>query len=217
MHRLSSANQDYLETIFLLSQEIMEEVRPTDIANRLNVSKASVNQAIKALKAAGFVNNERYGPVVLTEKGRFEARRIHFLHHLIKAFMMSTLNIREEIAEKEACQIEHVIGNQTVKAIVNFMRNNNIKVHHFDLDEVHQFLFYSKRLSELKVGDQGVVKMVDAKGDLKKRIMEMGVIKGDIIEVIGVAPMGDPISLRIGDYNLSLRLAEADYVWVEVL
>jgi DtxR family Mn-dependent transcriptional regulator len=216
MHRLSSANQDYLETIYLLAQE-EESVRATDIANRLSVSKASVNQAIKALKDAGFVINERYGPVMLTESGRFEARRIHFLHHLIKDFMISTLNIRDEIAEKEACQIEHVLGNQTVKAIVNYMRNNEMKVKHFDLDQVHEFLFYSKRLSELKVGDQGVVKKIEAQGDLKRRIMEMGVIKGDVVEVIGVAPMGDPISLRIGDYNLSLRLKEADNIWVEVL
>lgn len=217
MHKLSSANQDYLETIYLLSQEGEERVRATDIADRLQVTKASVNQAIKALKSAGYVNNERYGPITLTQGGLFEARRIHFLHHLIKSYMISTLKIREEIAETEACQIEHVIGNQTVKAIVEYMRQHDLSVKHFDLDEVQEFLFYSKRLSGLKVGDQGVVKKIDAKGELKKRIMEMGVIKGDVIEVLGMAPMGDPISLRIGDYNLSLRLAEAEHVWVEVL
>lgn len=217
MHRLSSANQDYLEAIYLLSQEKEEQVRPTDIANRLSVSKASVNQAIKGLKAAGLVKNERYGPVSLTETGRFEARRTHFLHHLIKAFMIGTLDIREEIAETEACQIEHVIGNETVKAIVRYMREHDMHVKHFDLDEIQEFLFYQQRLSELKVGDRGVVKSIAAKGELKKRIMEMGVIKGDVIEVIGMAPLGDPISLRIGDYTLSLRLKEADNVWLEVL
>lgn len=217
MHKLSSANQDYLETIYLLSKDNQGPVRPTDIAQHLQVTKASVNQAIKALKAAGYVYNERYGPVSLTEGGYFEAKRIFFLHHLIKSFMISTLNIQEEIAETEACQIEHVIGNQTVKAIVEYMRKHNLPVSHFDLNEVQPFLFYSRRLSGLKVGDQGVVKKIEAKGELKKRIMEMGVIKGDVIEVLGVAPMGDPISLRIGDYNLSLRLTEAEHVWVEVL
>lgn len=217
MHRISSANQDYLETVLMLTDEGDGNVRPTDIAKRLNVSKASVNQAIKALKEAGLVTNERYGPVVLTELGRFEARRIHFLHHLIKAFMIETLNIKEEIAETEACQIEHVIGNETVKAIVNFMKNRDIPVENFDLTEVQGFLFYPKRLSELRAGDQAVVRNVEASGVLKKRIMEMGIIKGDVVEVLGVAPTGDPLHLRIGDYHLSLRTAEADQVLVEVL
>ena len=218
MQKLSNANQDYLEMIYMLTEGGEEYVRPTDIARNMNVSKASVNQAIRALKELGLVRNERYGPVSLTEKGKFSARRIHFLHHRVKSFLMETLNIREEIAETEACQIEHLIGNETVKSMVNYLKNRNIELEHFDLNQVDEFLVYSRRLSELKVGDRAVVKRIEAAdGNVKRRIMEMGVIKGDIIEVKGMAPMGDPMELRIGDYTLSLRLEEADLVAVEVL
>ena len=52
---------------------------------------------------------------------------------------------------------------------------------------------------------------------IKKRIMEFGIIKGEIIELIGVAPFGDPLSFKLNDFNLSLRIKEADNVIVELI
>ena len=217
MEKISSTNQDYLELIFQLTEEEKQSVRPGMLAKRLEVNRADVVNALRTLRRAGLVRSMKGAPVVLTEKGKFAAKRIHFLHHLVKTFLMETLNIRDHIAEHEACQIEHLIGNETVKAMINYLRNRKVELEHFDLDEVNEFLVYTKRLSELKVGDKAVIKRVEAEGLLKRRIMEMGVIKGDVIEVKGMAPMGDPIELRIGDYTLSLRLEEADLISVDVL
>ena len=66
--------QDYLEAILEL-EERGESVRVTDIANKLQIAKASVNQTINKFKKKGLVRQEMYGPVELTQEGRSLAER----------------------------------------------------------------------------------------------------------------------------------------------
>ena len=72
-----------------------------------------------------------------------------------------------------------------------------------------------KRLSELKPGQKGKVLQIGAIGPLKRRLMDMGVIKGEEIEVRKVAPFGDPIEVSVKNYNLSFRKKEAEGIIVE--
>lgn len=57
-----------------------------------------------------------------------------------------------------------------------------------------------------------IITGVRAGGGLGYRLMEMGLIEGASVEVLGRAPLGDPLHIRLGDYELSLRNAEADLV-----
>jgi len=71
-----------------------------------------------------------------------------------------------------------------------------------------------KRLSELKTGSRArIVSFED--NELFLKLMEMGCIPGEIVKVEQVAPLGDPISISVAGYNLSLRLNEADNIFVE--
>ena len=71
-------------------------------------------------------------------------------------------------------------------------------------------------LSQLPVGQTGIVQEVRDQGFLSQRLLEMGIIRGTLIEVIRFAPMGDPIDIRIRGYHLSLRREEADGIIVSV-
>lgn len=71
-------------------------------------------------------------------------------------------------------------------------------------------------LSQLKVGQIGVVEEVRDQGFLSQRLLEMGIIRGTTIEVIRFAPMGDPIDIKIRGYHLSLRREEADGIMVSI-
>ncbi len=73
-----------------------------------------------------------------------------------------------------------------------------------------------KNLSELKPKEAGKVKMISGEGTLHKRLLDMGIIKGTTIEVIMVAPLGDPIDIKVKGYHLSLRKEEAAQISVEV-
>jgi DtxR family Mn-dependent transcriptional regulator len=69
-------------------------------------------------------------------------------------------------------------------------------------------------LSELKPGESGLIEKVAGSGAIKRRIIDMGFTKGSLIEVIRVAPMGDPIDVKIKGYHLSLRKEEAASITV---
>lgn len=73
-----------------------------------------------------------------------------------------------------------------------------------------------KRLSDIRTGNSArIVSFED--NDLFLKLMEMGCVPGEIVKVEQVAPLGDPISISVAGYNLSLRLNEADNIFVENL
>lgn len=71
-----------------------------------------------------------------------------------------------------------------------------------------------KRLSELKVG--AVARILSFENnELFLKLMEMGCVPGEYVRVEQIAPLGDPISITVSGYNLSLRISEADSIFVE--
>ena len=72
-------------------------------------------------------------------------------------------------------------------------------------------------LRQMKVGQRGSIVSVKAEGELGRRIRDMGVIPGTDVEVVGHAPLRDPVALRLPGFTLSLRNNEADYIVVEPL
>ena len=71
-----------------------------------------------------------------------------------------------------------------------------------------------RRLSEIKIGKSVVIKSFE-KDDIFLKLMEMGCVPGEIIVVEQIAPLGDPISILVSGYHLSLRINEAENIWVE--
>jgi Fe2+ transport system protein FeoA len=72
-------------------------------------------------------------------------------------------------------------------------------------------------LHQLNVGQRARVLAVQGEDGLVQRLLEMGVLDGEEIEVVGFAPLGDPLEIRLRDYRLSLRRREAACISVEVL
>ena len=71
-----------------------------------------------------------------------------------------------------------------------------------------------RRLSELGIGQRAVIHSFE-KDDIFIKLMEMGCVPGEEVKVIQVAPLGDPISITVAGYNLSLRLSEASSIFLE--
>ena len=74
-----------------------------------------------------------------------------------------------------------------------------------------------KPLSEMKAGEKGRISQVGGSGQIHRRILDMGVIPQTTVEVERIAPMGDPMWIRLKGYQLSLRKEEAANVYVEVV
>ncbi len=73
-----------------------------------------------------------------------------------------------------------------------------------------------KSMSEMKVGERGLINKVGGSGQIRRRLLDMGVIPKTMVEIERVAPLGDPIWIRLKGYHLSLRKHEAASVLVEV-
>ncbi|MDI1471851.1 MAG: FeoA family protein [Thermodesulfovibrio sp.] len=72
-------------------------------------------------------------------------------------------------------------------------------------------------LSELKKGQKAKITSINSKGPIKRRLMDMGVLPGETVEVEKIAPLGDPIDIVVKGYHLSLRKSEAEQINVEVI
>lgn len=113
LNNLSASLENYLETIAMLKKE-NHYARIGDIAKSLSVKSSSVNVAINFLAENGLVIHEKYGYVDLTDKGEKIALEVQQKHDILYEFLHSLLFIDSAVANKEACDIEHSVGTETV-------------------------------------------------------------------------------------------------------
>ncbi len=117
---LSASLEDYLEVIYHLEQS-NRVARAKDIADQMNVQRASVTGALKSLAGRGLINYSPYSFITLTSEGRTIARDIIHRHDTLKRFFMNTLQLDPEQAEANACRIEHAIDLMAIDRLVRFL------------------------------------------------------------------------------------------------
>ena len=109
----------YLETILLLKSR-QPSVRSIDIATELDYSRASVSRAVNLLQSGGLITVDNHGRVEFTELGRKRAQEIYERHSVITQVLIK-LGASEEVAEDNACRIEHVITDEMMQVLKNFV------------------------------------------------------------------------------------------------
>jgi Mn-dependent DtxR family transcriptional regulator len=128
--RLTMANEDYLESIYRIMVETgaTEGIRSVDVAEQLDVSKASVNKALSTLKEAGYVEQNRYGRVQLTAEGREYAAHVWRCHRMLRSFLERDLGVDPETADAEACLMEHALSLDTQNRWLAYLEGQGISV-----------------------------------------------------------------------------------------
>ncbi|MCP4633529.1 MAG: metal-dependent transcriptional regulator [candidate division Zixibacteria bacterium] len=119
--KLSSRKEDYLETIYRLSGEI-DTVGISDIARERGVTLPTVNSAVASLKEEGYIKQRHYGKVILTSSGEAKAIKIYEAHLTIKRFLREILGLSEDLAESEACKMEHGLSRETMERLKHFIK-----------------------------------------------------------------------------------------------
>lgn len=109
--KLGESLEDYLEAMLLLEES--GKIRSVDVAKQLNVSKPSVNNALCILKEKGFVTQENYKDIHLTDAGREQAMLVLERHRILRSFLIDILKVDPNQAEIDACKIEHIISEET--------------------------------------------------------------------------------------------------------
>jgi DtxR family Mn-dependent transcriptional regulator len=117
--RLSETEEDYLRAIYELTME-RRYATVSEIANRLKVRPPSVTDMVKKLADGGFVEYTPYRPIVLTEKGRKVSEDIFHKHTVLRNFL-KIIGVKEDIAEEDACGIEHHLHTETINRLTKFV------------------------------------------------------------------------------------------------
>ncbi len=221
---LSSSQEDYLETILALAHS-KGETSISEIASQKGVSLPSAHSAVGKLASLGLVNHDSYGKVDLTEAGKYAAEEIAKRHVLLERFLTDVLLVNPDIAEKDACSIEHHLSPATIKALVSlfdFLEGLPDGGKHW-LGELHKSIStkrgpeigISDTLNRILPGETVKVTKVLGTADLRRRLIEMGITTGRELYVQRVAPLGDPMAVEVNGASLSLRKQEASQIIVE--
>lgn len=118
--KLTNSQEEYLKTIYLLEKND-KKVRVTDIAEKLKITKPSVNKAIKTLAEMKLINYKAYGNISLTKEGESNAIDIIKRQDILEMFLIEILDIEKEQAEKEATAMKHAISRETVEKLNKYI------------------------------------------------------------------------------------------------
>ena len=112
---IKESAENYLETILVLEKR-KGSVRSIDIVNELDFAKPSVSIAMKNLRENGYIEVREHGYIHLLEKGREIAERMYERHTLLTRWLVA-LGVEQDTAEQDACRIEHVISDESFRAV----------------------------------------------------------------------------------------------------
>ncbi len=234
---LSSALEDYLETIYDLVRD-QKVARVRDIARVRSVRAASVTPALRRLADLGLIRYEKREHIDLTPLGQREAQRVVSRHQALTRFFQRVLRVPVAAAEADACAMEHGLSAEAMDHLVRFIEfSHNCPEGRRLLDLFHACLLVQQHaepacqrcplgeegtdekqralpLAELDVGARACVRRIAAEGAMRDRLLDAGLLPGEMVEVVRTAPGGKRFDLRRGGFELRLTGEEARAVLV---
>ena len=118
---VSHSAAHHLTTIQFLLDEF-GYARVSDVARHLGITRGSVSVTLKGLRQRGLVVEDDHKHLGLSEEGIRIARGIHIKRILIQAMLRDVLGVPDEIAEQDACKVEHLVSDLTAEAVSNFLQ-----------------------------------------------------------------------------------------------
>ncbi|MBP3503253.1 MAG: metal-dependent transcriptional regulator [Clostridia bacterium] len=117
---ISKSLEEYLKTMYVLKIQ-NGNIRVTDIAEKMNCTKASVNKAIYNLKDNKLLNYESYGTIELTESGENLAKKILEAYDIVYVFFKEVLNLEDEQAKSEAERVKSALTDETINKLAKYV------------------------------------------------------------------------------------------------
>lgn len=126
---IAESGENYLETILVLKERRDGGlVRAVDVANELSLSKASVSRGLGLLREKQLIHIAETGDLEFTPEGRKLAENVFHNHQVLTLLFQEIAKVPLDVAERDACRIEHVISDETMAGIENFLRERNFNV-----------------------------------------------------------------------------------------
>lgn len=224
MKNISSSLEDYIEAI----AEIIDKkghAHTKDIAERLEVKMPSVTKALQLLAQKNLIIYKSHQPVELTEEGKKIGVKVRRRHRILNTFFAAILSLEKETAEKNACQIEHIIDEVAFRhfrllteALENRMDCKKLKQY---LEEAFDFSRQDEDimvLSTLPISQDAEI--IHFGKNLKNltKLEDKGIKLGEKVRLFEILGKKDQARIRLSnDDIITISLLESENIWVHLL
>ena len=117
---ISKALEEYIKTMYILKKQ-KSEIRVTDIAEKMNCSKASVTKALNNLKEKELIKYEAYGKIQLTKEAEEIAQKVLEAYDIIYLFFNEVLEMKSEKAQEEAEKVKSVMSDEALNKLAKYI------------------------------------------------------------------------------------------------
>ena len=209
---ITQAVQDYLKIIFKLANN-GKAVSTNAIAERMQISQASVTGMIKKLSDLKLTTHRPYYGVELTQTGRKIALEIIRHHRLLELYLAEALGYSWDRVHDEAEKLEHVISEEFEDKMAKILGNPTADPHGAPIPSKDGLIEERtlECLSVIDVGQKVQVKEVSDKDpEMLRYLGDIGIFPDVMIDVMEKAPFGGPLLIKVAgkEYNLGERLTD---------
>lgn len=197
---LSPSVEDYLKAIYSLTERTTHAVT-TEIAERLGVAPASVTGMVKRLAESGHLEHEPYRGVRLTPAGRAAALAVMRRHRIIETYLITKLAYDWATVDDEAERLEHAVSDELIERMAFALGNPKYDPHGAPIPTRDGQIERTELvpLAEIEVGAQVAVRQVgDHDAERLRYLASIGLVPMAQVLVMGRAPFGGPITVRVG-------------------
>ena len=191
---LTDTQQNYLEAIFMLSENDDSGIHLIDIANKLGVRPPSAAEVISRLKDMELVTQERRDKILLTNSGRKIGEQVAARHESIRLFLTDILRVPDDIAETDACKIEHALDTTTYGRLCDFLD-------HLDQDKIEKD--NTVPITLMNKGESGILKRISGGAGKARRLAGMGVRVGTEIKILQ-NNHNSPVLIKAGESRVAI-------------
>ncbi len=208
--------QDYLKVIYKLGAD-ERPVNTNAIAERLQISQASVTAMIKKLSELRLIVHRPYYGVLLNESGRKVALEIIRHHRLLELYLAEALGYSWDRVHDEAEKLEHHISEEFEEKMAEFLGHPDFDPHGAPIPGKDGTIV-QRQLVQMTSAETGVtvrVKQVsDSDAEMLRYLGEIGIFPEIEIEILERAPFGGSLHVRVDNVEHHLSENLTDRIWV---
>jgi DtxR family Mn-dependent transcriptional regulator len=207
------SKEDYIKAIYQLESDPDKSVSTTDVANKLEVSKAATSEMVQRLSEQGFLNYEKYRGMSLTDEGKKTALHVIRRHRIWELFLMDVLGLSWSEVHAEAEILEHSTSDFLIEKLDEHLGHPKVDPHGEPIPDKYGNLPELPDCVSLQLCEVGknyrLVKVIDSSKELMNYFTEIGLSLNRMVMVVSRLSYDNSTIIQVGNdsFNISEKIS----------